>query len=233
MEKEVYAVTFIDALRNALKNYANFSGRARRSEYWYLVLFFALISLLCVVPELIPLVELFWLAAMIPLMACAVRRLHDTGRSGLYLLLALLPVAGTIVLIIWYCQDGEPDVNRYGPSPKLSRGREVPIAVPVQLYVQCLSGPLQGQVYPVRNGLVFGRNQRCNVRMPDGTPGLSGMHCALRATRDGATLEDLNSTHGTFFADGRRLPPNYPEPIAAGMQFYLGSPQLLFRLVSQ
>ena len=101
-------MTFTDALRNALKNYANFSGRARRSEYWYLVLFLLLISLLGVVPELIPLVGLFWLAAMIPLMACAVRRLHDTGRSGMYLLLALLPVAGPIVLLCWYGQDGQP-----------------------------------------------------------------------------------------------------------------------------
>ena len=226
-------MTFTDALRSGLKNYANFSGRARRSEYWYLVLFFALISLLCVVPGLFPLVVLFWLAAMIPLMSCSVRRLHDTGRGGMYLLLALLPIPGAIVLIVWCCQDGDPGANRYGPSPKLSRGGGMPSDGPAQLYVQCLSGPLQGQMYPVRSRLVFGRNQSCNVRMPDGTPGLSGMHCALRATRDGAMLEDLNSTHGTFFADGRRLPPNYPEPIAVGMRFYLGSPQLLFRLVSQ
>ena len=231
----MYAVTFTDALRNALKNYANFSGRARRSEYWYLVLFLLLISLLGVVPELIPLVGLFWLAAMIPLMACAVRRLHDTGRSGMYLLLALLPVAGPIVLLCWYGQDGQPGANLYGPNPKFVQAPPPANPVPpaARLCIQCLSGPLQRQVYPAESRLVFGRNPGCNVRMPDGTPGLSAMHCALHVTRDGAMLEDLNSTHGTFFADGRRLPPNYPEPIAIGTRFYLGSPQLMFRLVRQ
>lgn len=222
-------MTFSEALKKALKNYANFNGRARRSEYWYLVLFNALILLLLIIPYVNILAMLYQVAALIPTLACAIRRLHDTGRGGVYLLIALAPVVGPFVLIYWLCVDSQPGDNQFGPNPK--KAGFYPMG---GLFVQCVSGPLQGQLYPVGRELIFGRQSNCTVRMPDGTPGLSGRHCALRVNPGGGVmLEDLNSSYGTFLADGRRLTPNYPEPIATGASFYLASPQLMFRLVRQ
>lgn len=228
-------MSFTDAVRSAMRNYANFNGRARRSEYWYLVLAVNLVSLLAVVPYFAPLVSLFLLAAAIPSLSCLVRRLHDTGRGGLYALIAFVPLAGIIVLIYWLCQDSQAGANAYGTSPKYARtgGNINPNLNRGQLCIQCVSGPLQGQIYPVGRKLLIGRDASCYIRMPDGTPGLSAKHCAVRAAGNGATLEDLNSSHGTFLADGRRLMPNNPEAIAVGTQFYLGSNRLAFRLVRQ
>jgi uncharacterized membrane protein YhaH (DUF805 family) len=61
---------------------------------------------------------LFVLANILPALAVGVRRLHDTGRSGWWLLIALIPLVGVIVLIIFYVQDSQPGVNKYGPNPK-------------------------------------------------------------------------------------------------------------------
>ena len=104
-----------DAIKNCFQKYAEFSGRARRSEYWYFALFNFIVGLLV---GWIPFVGLFVsLGLLIPSIAVGVRRLHDTGRSGWLYLLALVPIAGTIVLIIWFCEDSQKD-NEYGPSPK-------------------------------------------------------------------------------------------------------------------
>ena len=104
-----------DAIKNCFQKYAEFSGRARRSEYWYFALFNFIVGLLV---GWIPFVGLFVsLGLLIPSIAVGVRRLHDTGRSGWLYLLALVPIAGTIVLIIWFCEDSQRD-NEYGPSPK-------------------------------------------------------------------------------------------------------------------
>ncbi|MEX0274965.1 MAG: DUF805 domain-containing protein [Flavobacteriaceae bacterium] len=120
----------------AFENYANFEGRARRSEYWYFTLTNILITLgiyiifaAIAIPNiesddpppllLIPLILLllFSLGIMIPSLAVAVRRLHDTGKSGWFLLFNLIPFGG-IVLLVFYIQDGDLGENRYGPNPK-------------------------------------------------------------------------------------------------------------------
>ena len=111
------SVGFGEAISLFFSNYANFSGRARRSEYWYAYLFNLLLSMFV---AWIPVIG--WIAAiaiLVPGLSVTVRRLHDVGKSGWWLLLALVPFGG-IVLLIWECSDGEPNPNQYGPSPKYS-----------------------------------------------------------------------------------------------------------------
>ena len=112
-----------------LKKYAVFSGRARRKEYWFFVLFNLIISLVLTFIDsaLGTLNEetgygllsgVYSLAVLIPSLAVAVRRLHDTGRTGWWLLIGLIPLIGLIVLLIFFVQDSKPGENEYGPNPK-------------------------------------------------------------------------------------------------------------------
>ena len=103
---------FFAAIKSVMSQYAGFSGRARRSEYWYWVLF---TLLWCWIPLLNILLALIF---FIPGLAVAVRRLHDTGRTGWWLLISLVPVIGGIVLLIFYCTDSQIGENQYGPNPK-------------------------------------------------------------------------------------------------------------------
>jgi uncharacterized membrane protein YhaH (DUF805 family) len=114
-----------------LRKYATFSGRARRREYWmYLAVYVPLYALLLLVDALTGtfdmesergfLSSLFLLATLLPSIAVAVRRLHDTGRSGWWLLLGIIPLLGTIVLLYFLIQEGDAGGNRYGPDPKAS-----------------------------------------------------------------------------------------------------------------
>ena len=94
------------------KNYANFNGRARRSEYWGFILFSFLAFF-------VPLINFLWLLfALVPSLAVFWRRMHDTGRSGLNFLWALIPPVGLVIILIYLCQDSDPDENRYGLNPK-------------------------------------------------------------------------------------------------------------------
>ncbi|TAK60993.1 DUF805 domain-containing protein [Methylobacter sp.] len=112
-----------------LKKYAVFSGRARRKEYWYFFLFNFLISILLVVIDsamgtvsaetgLGLLSGIYSLAVLIPGISVTVRRLHDTDRSGWWCFIALIPVIGGIVLLIFMALDSTPGDNQYGPNPK-------------------------------------------------------------------------------------------------------------------
>jgi uncharacterized membrane protein YhaH (DUF805 family) len=111
-----------------MKKYAVFSGRARRQEYWMFVLFNVIIALVLGIIEGIAdsdsgvsrstLTTLYGLAILIPSLAVSVRRLHDTGRTGWWMLIGVIPVIGTIVLLIFMIQDGRPTDNQYGPNPK-------------------------------------------------------------------------------------------------------------------
>ena len=114
----------------ALKKYAQFSGRARRKEYWMFFLFNFLINfvfniLSSVVSDsfeaYIVVSILSWIVSLgllVPNISVAVRRLHDTGRSGWNYLWCLLPLVGWIILLVFYCQDSQPGYNQYGPNPK-------------------------------------------------------------------------------------------------------------------
>jgi uncharacterized membrane protein YhaH (DUF805 family) len=115
---------------DAWKNYVNFQGRARRKAYWMFVLFniIALVILSLIEGALGLsgqngygiLTGLYSLAIILPLIALAVRRLHDTGRSGWWILIGLVPLIGPIVLIVFYVTDSQPGTNQYGPNPKES-----------------------------------------------------------------------------------------------------------------
>ncbi len=112
-----------------LKKYATFGGRARRKEYWYYCLFnFIINSLLSIIDfktgsynvniHVGLLSGIYLLAILIPSLAVAVRRLHDTSRSGWWLLIALVPIIGAIVLLIFMVLDSKPGENQYGQNPK-------------------------------------------------------------------------------------------------------------------
>lgn len=112
-----------------LENYANFSGRARRAEYWWfvlanLVVYIALSLIIGGVSEglgsLLSLV--YYLGVLVPSIAVSVRRLHDVGKSGWFLLLALIPIVGAIILIVWAATDSQRGSNQYGVSVKYPNG---------------------------------------------------------------------------------------------------------------
>jgi uncharacterized membrane protein YhaH (DUF805 family) len=109
--------------RVVLERYAQFTGRARRAEFWWFFLASFIIGI--VFNILIAVASIFWvvyviyaLAVLIPNIAVGVRRLHDTNKSGWWLLIALIPLVGIIVLIVFFATDGLPGPNQYGPSEK-------------------------------------------------------------------------------------------------------------------
>ena len=110
---QITTMSFSEAIASVFKHYADFSGRARRSEYWW----FALLSF-CI--NLIPYIGFIWaLVVIIPSLAVAIRRLHDIGKSGWYILFGLIPLVGIILLIVWFCQDSVEGNNEYGVNPKM------------------------------------------------------------------------------------------------------------------
>lgn len=103
---------FGETLTYYFQHFSDFNGRARRQEYWYIVLW-------NVIFMAIPFVDFIWaVVTIIPGLAVSVRRLHDTGRSGAWLLLGLIPVVGFIVILIFTIEDSQPGTNQYGISPK-------------------------------------------------------------------------------------------------------------------
>lgn len=113
----------------ALKNYVGFSGRSRRKEYWMFFLFNLIALIIAMVLDNIlglasattgygPIYGLYALATLLPSIAVGIRRLHDTDRSGWWLLLCFIPLIGAIVLIVWMATDGTTGDNRFGSNPK-------------------------------------------------------------------------------------------------------------------
>lgn len=139
-------MTFPEAIKSAFRNYANFRGRARRSEFWYFYLLNFIINFTARIIVSLPLI--FSLASeggetvtpvsltgtftvfmglallvinlvlAIPSISVSVRRLHDTGSSGWYLLVGLIPMIGAVMMLFWFCQDSQPDANKWGKNPK-------------------------------------------------------------------------------------------------------------------
>lgn len=115
-------MSFMDAVRSVLSQYATFSGRARRSEFWWFGLFAFLAYVVAYAIDqaigTMILTVVVWLGLIVPTLAVSWRRLHDTGRSGAWWLIGLVPVVGGIILIVFYVLDSQPGDNQYGPSPK-------------------------------------------------------------------------------------------------------------------
>lgn len=113
-----------EAVRRAFANYANFEGRANRGEYWWYALALMLLSLVTMVLDAVLfgtpmgqygiLTIVLLLGTFIPNLAIGVRRLHDIDRSGWWILIALIPIVGTIILIVWYATRGTPGPNSFG-----------------------------------------------------------------------------------------------------------------------
>jgi uncharacterized membrane protein YhaH (DUF805 family) len=108
-----------------LKKYATFGGRARRTEFWmFFLINFIISAVLNIVQRstgstvVLVISVLYGLAVLIPGIAVTVRRLHDTGRSGGWCWIVLIPIVGGIILIVFCAQDGQPGPNQYGPNPK-------------------------------------------------------------------------------------------------------------------
>jgi uncharacterized membrane protein YhaH (DUF805 family) len=122
-------MTFAESIKHCFRNYAVFRGRASRSEFWYFELLFHIFVFLgsiflgltaAIVGGLtadIDDVGFFFLILpwIIPLLAVQVRRLHDTGHSGAWVWLNLIPIVGAIVILVWSCQAGDKVPNRFGP----------------------------------------------------------------------------------------------------------------------
>lgn len=118
-------MSFDEAIRSGLNKYVTFSGRARRSEYWFWVLFVLCVNVVSSVigriigSSIVGLV--LGLALFLPGLAVGIRRLHDTGRSGWWWLLAVVPF-GVFFVLYWFCQDSMPADNAYGRNPKSISG---------------------------------------------------------------------------------------------------------------
>ena len=113
-------MTFAEAIRDALSKYAQFSGRSSRSAYWWFVLFNILVYVVAAIIDAAINTPVFTALAVIgflvPSLAVLVRRLHDTDRSGWWVLISFVPFIGSIVLIVFACIDSGPP-NKYGNGP--------------------------------------------------------------------------------------------------------------------
>lgn len=108
---------------NVWKNYVGFQGRARRAEFWMFNLFHLLALLVIYIIDYVigtfPLLyALYGLASFLPSLAVMVRRLHDTGRSGWWLLISFVPFVGGIILFVFTCLDSHTSQNKWGQTPK-------------------------------------------------------------------------------------------------------------------
>ena len=112
---------FGEAIQTCFEKYATFDGRARRSEFWFFTLFRWLVAFFAVFADAAANITLFailsWLLLTLPWLAVGAPRLHDTDRSGWWLLIVFVPLLGIVALIIFLCEAGEGGTNRFGPDP--------------------------------------------------------------------------------------------------------------------
>ena len=122
-------MTFAEAVETCLvKKFVSFSGRARRSEYWYFTLFSLIVSMAASIiggmlfvhheGDVNLLSSLLSLVLFLPGLGVAIRRLHDIGKSAWWYLIIFVPMIGWIILLVFMCKDSFPGPNQYGPSPK-------------------------------------------------------------------------------------------------------------------
>lgn len=144
LSREHRRVSFGEAIRLFFVNYVNFQGRSSRGAFWWWFLASILFSLAAGVldallfgpvvtmpagagmepAEFTPVSSLYALGTLLPSIALPVRRLHDIGKSGWWILIVFIPVVGWIILLVWYARPGVPAENRFGPDAEA--GREAP-----------------------------------------------------------------------------------------------------------
>lgn len=116
-------MTIQESVLTCISKYVDFNGRARRSEYWWFGLAVYVVNLVLAglgrsIGIFNVLASIFSVATFLPSLAVAWRRLHDTGRSGAWFFIVLIPIVGWILYIVWMVQDSQPGDNQYGPNPK-------------------------------------------------------------------------------------------------------------------
>lgn len=245
---EVKSVGFGEAIKLYFTNYANFSGRTRRSAYFKAVIFINIItSALSGVPEL---AAVWALVTLLPGIAMVVRRLHDTGRSGWYYLFLLIPLVGPILILVWICSDSTED-NQWGPNPKRAAGYQAPAdkaalpnadswqpntapaSAPVRITLSLCSGPMAGMSYYCNAGnyVVLGRApSKCDIVLDQQYNQVSGVHCQIACYDQYVTVMDLGSTNGTY-VNGTALTPNQPVNAHNGAMIYLANSNCAFRVL--
>ena len=137
-------MSFTDAIKSCFQKFATISGRARRSEYWFWYLFTTIVSGLATWiqgSDHYGLTGIVGAVFLIPGLAVAVRRMHDAGRSGWYLLMSLIPLVGWIFVLVALCTDSVPGTNAYGENPK---GQRDPAYAP-QTYAAPAEAPYETQ----------------------------------------------------------------------------------------
>ena len=112
-------MNFIESIQICYKKFFDFSGRASKSEYWWFQLFNIIIYFLSLIfqSDLALLFSILIIINLIPIYAAGVRRIHDSNKSGWFVLLSLIPIIGLYVLVL-LIQDGTKGKNRFGPKPK-------------------------------------------------------------------------------------------------------------------
>jgi uncharacterized membrane protein YhaH (DUF805 family) len=193
--------------------YADFSGRARRKEYWMFQLFNILIVVAAVMFVALPssvtysvavvivfatLTGLYCLAIFIPGLAVLVRRLHDTGKSGWWMFISLVPLAGSLWLLVLLLSEGERGSNEYGPNPKAADDTvrtdsygPTEQTLPLGEYNRRTAQPVLAQ----QTKRSTGRDYSCNIRVDDSFDDVSRNHATLVMKGDTLMFED-NSTNG-------------------------------------
>jgi len=154
-------MSFSDAIKSVFSQYANFSGRARRSEFWYFYLFLLIVNVVFWILFLVTggasaatmspdgtmtdastglaagamvvvgIWSLVGLALVLPTLAVMIRRLHDQDRSGFFWWLSVIPFVGGIIMLVLYAQPGTVGPNRFGADPKAVQGAPAPYGAPV------------------------------------------------------------------------------------------------------
>jgi uncharacterized membrane protein YhaH (DUF805 family) len=114
-------MSFSEAVKDGFDHYAKFDGRASRSSFWWWILFVIIVSVVANILDSVIGAQIFSIIAslglLLPGLSKAIRRLHDTGRTGWWILIGLIPLIGFIVLLIFYLEKSDPAANEYGAAP--------------------------------------------------------------------------------------------------------------------
>ena len=233
-------------LKVVTKNYANFSGRATRQEYWMYFLFHTIFYFSLIWIDLsLTLYGIYMFATFLPSVAVMVRRLHDTGKSGWWWLILLIPGIGTIWFIIIMCQDSEIEENEYGQSPKYASSKNVIEEIvstiqdnypneetvvqqkpekssnrPMPISLNVDNGPRQGSFYAVSKQTRIGRAPDNDIVLNANT--VSSYHAEIFVKNGQFHIKDMDSTNGTK-VNGERVSES---PLELGTKLKIGETEL-------